>query len=111
MINPMTLARRPVLQLCFLLSSTTVLFAQSPFTLEQVLSSPFPTGLVAAAHGSRVAWVFNAKGVRNVWAADGPDFSHTARQVTHYAADDGRRSPVCDSLLTANPSCMRSATN
>ena len=57
------------------------------FTLEQVLSSPFPTNLVAASHSPRVAWVFNAKGVRNLWAADAPDFA--ARQVTHYDSDDG----------------------
>jgi hypothetical protein len=38
---------------------------------------------VAAAHSSRVARVF-AKGVRNVWVAGGPDFTRTARQVTHH---------------------------
>ena len=54
------------------------------------MSSPFPSELVAATQGSRVAWVFNAKGVRNVWVADGPDFVHSARQVTHYSADDGQ---------------------
>jgi Tol biopolymer transport system component len=72
--------------------------AQSPFTLEQVLSSPFPTGLVAAEQGSRVAWVFDAKGVRNVWVADGPDFAKTARQVTHYNQDDGQ--PIASLRLT-----------
>src|ERR1039457_6217187 len=96
--SPMTFARLPVLQLCVLLSSTTAVFGQSPFTLEQVLSSPFPTGLVAATHGNRVAWVFDAKGVRNVWVADGPDFAHTARQVTHYSADDGQ--PIASLRLT-----------
>jgi len=64
------------------------------------LSSPFPTGLVAAAHGNRVAWVFDAKGVRNVWVADGPDFAHTARQVTHYVADDGQ--PIASLRLTSD---------
>ncbi len=54
------------------------------------MSSPFPSELVAATQGSRVAWVFNAKGVRNVWVADGPDFVHSSRQVTHYSADDGQ---------------------
>ena len=96
----MTFARLPVLALCVLLSSTTPVFGQSPFTLEQVLSSPFPTGLVAATHGSRVAWVFDAKGVRNVWVADGPDFAHTARQVTHYVADDGQ--PIASLRLTSD---------
>jgi Tol biopolymer transport system component len=45
-----------------------------------------------------VAWVFNAKGVRNVWVAEGPDFVHTARQVTHYSADDGQ--PIASLRLT-----------
>ena len=51
------------------------------------MSSPFPTNLVAAQHASRIAWVFNAKGARNVWIADGPNFA--ARQVTHFTGDDG----------------------
>ena len=63
------------------------------------MSSPFPSDLVGAAHGSRVAWVFDAKGVRNVWVADGPDFTHTARQLTHYTADDGQ--PIASLRLTA----------
>ena len=62
------------------------------------MSSPFPTGLVAAAHGGRIAWVFDAKGVRNVWVADGPDFARTARAVTHYNADDGQ--PIASVRLT-----------
>src|SRR6266567_2631580 len=80
------------------LGCTTAVWAQSPFTMEQVISSPFPNELVAATHGSRVAWVFNAKGVRNVWVADGPDFNHTARQITHYSADDGQ--PIASLRLT-----------
>ena len=72
--------------------------AQSSFTVEQVLSSPFPSELVAAQQGSRVAWVFDAKGVRNVWVADGPDFVHTARQLTRYTADDGQ--PIAGLRLT-----------
>ena len=72
--------------------------AQSPFTVEQVMSFPFPSELVAATHGSRVAWVFNAKGVRNVWVADGPDFDQTTRQVTPYTADDGQ--PIASLRLT-----------
>ncbi len=68
------------------------------FTLEQVLSSPFPSELTAAKHGSRVAWVFDAKGQRNVWVADGSDFTRTARQVTHYTSDDGQ--PIASVKLT-----------
>lgn len=62
------------------------------------MGAPFPSELVAATHGSRVAWVFNAQGVRNVWVADGPDFVHTARQVSHFRADDGQ--PIASLRLT-----------
>ncbi len=43
--------------------------AQSPFTLEQILSSPFPTSLVAAPNHGKLAWVQNAEGKRNIWVA------------------------------------------
>ncbi len=66
------------------------------FTLEQILSSPFPSGLVAASHAPRIAWVFDAKGARNVWIADGPSFA--ARQVTHYSGDTGE--PIASLRLT-----------
>jgi dipeptidyl aminopeptidase/acylaminoacyl peptidase len=72
--------------------------AQSSFTLEQVLSSPFPGELVAAEHGNRVAWVFDAKGVRNIWVAEGPDFARSARQLTHYNEDNGQ--PIASLRLT-----------
>jgi dipeptidyl aminopeptidase/acylaminoacyl peptidase len=66
------------------------------FTIEQALSYPYPYGLTAAAHGERIAWVFNVRGARNVWVADGPDFA--ARQVTHYTGDDGM--PIASLQLT-----------
>jgi dipeptidyl aminopeptidase/acylaminoacyl peptidase len=73
------------------------------FTLEQVLDYPYPSGLVAAEGGERIAWVVNSRGVRNVWVADGPGFE--ARQVTAFDADDGREitglafSPSGDELV------------
>ena len=53
---------------------------ESPFTLEQIMSAPFPEGLTAAPAGGAVAWVFNAQGVRNIWAAQPP--SYRARAIT-----------------------------
>src|SRR5437899_2834036 len=66
------------------------------FTIEQVLSAPFPYGLTGASHAPRVAWVFDNKGERNVWVADAPDF--VPRQVTHYKGDDGQ--PIVSVRLT-----------
>ena len=63
-------------------------FGQS-FTLEQVMSSPFPTQLTPASHANVVAWVFNNKGSDNVWIATAPDY--VGRQITHYSGDDGQR--------------------
>jgi dipeptidyl aminopeptidase/acylaminoacyl peptidase len=62
--------------------------AQSSFTVEQIMSAPFPSGLTAAKQGSRVAWVLDQKGARNVWVADGPQFA--PRKVTGYTDDDGQ---------------------
>ena len=59
------------------------------FTIEQVLSAPFPSGLTSAAHTPRVAWIFDNKGERNIWVADPPDF--VPRQVTHYKGDEGQQ--------------------
>ncbi len=61
--------------------------APAPFTLDQVMSAPFPTGLVAARGQARVAWVMNARGVRNVWVAEGPEYR--GRALTAFAEDDG----------------------
>ncbi|MFO7892723.1 MAG: prolyl oligopeptidase family serine peptidase [Longimicrobiales bacterium] len=60
---------------------------EAPFTIEDVLSSPMPSGLVAAPSGDRVAWVRNDRGVRNIWVATAPDWR--ARPVTTYSADIG----------------------
>lgn len=69
--------------------------AQS-FTIEQVMSSPFPEELTSAGQGSSVGWVFNLKGAENVWIAAGPSF--TPRQVTHYEGDNGQ--PIASLQLT-----------
>src|SRR5215471_10701703 len=78
------------LRLVWIVLACTVcaLAQKGSFTLEQVISSPFPTGLTAAGKANRIAWVFNARGERNVWIADAPSFS--ARQVTRYHGDDGQ---------------------
>jgi dipeptidyl aminopeptidase/acylaminoacyl peptidase len=80
----------------FLFSQHTA--SASNFTIEQVMSSPFPSNLVAATHSGRVAWVFDAKGVRNIWIADSPNFA--ARQVTHYGGDEGL--PIASLRITGD---------
>src|SRR3954471_6530893 len=58
------------------------------FTLEQVLSAPFPSELVAAPGGGKVAWLLNERGARNIWIAAAPDFK--GARLTNYTADDGQ---------------------
>ena len=62
--------------------------AQQSFTLEQVMSAPFPSDLTASKTGNRIAWALNEQGKRNVWVAEGPDFK--ARRLTSYLEDDGQ---------------------
>ena len=61
--------------------------AQETFTLQQVLSAPFASHLVAAKNGSRLAWTLNQEGKRNIWVAEAPSF--VARQLSAYNEDDG----------------------
>ncbi len=59
------------------------------FTIEQVMSAPFPSSLVAAPIGGRVAWVSDANGRRNVWVAEPGPHGYVSKQLTGYDADDG----------------------
>ena len=62
--------------------------APAGFTLDQVMSAPFPTNLTAAATGEKLAWTLNERGLRNVWVAEGPAFA--ARRLTGYESDDAQ---------------------
>jgi hypothetical protein len=62
--------------------------SQQPVTLEQIISAPFASELVAAPAGGRIAWIQNILGARNIWIADPPDYR--GRQVTRFIGDDGR---------------------
>src|SRR5439155_24060437 len=60
----------------------------APFTVEQILSVPAPDNLIASPAGSTIAWTFNERGVRNIYAADAPRFE--PRRLTSYLEDDGQ---------------------
>ncbi len=51
------------------------------------MSAPFPSPPVVSPSG-KIAWVYNARGVRNIWVAEPPDYH--GRGVTAYTADDGQ---------------------
>src|SRR6202047_3463087 len=69
----------------FFLSRTP---AQSSFTLEQVMSAPFPADLTASKTGGRLAWTLDQQGRRNIWVAEAPEFH--VRQLTKYDIDEGQ---------------------
>ena len=62
--------------------------ALAEFTVQQILSAPFPSSLTTSSTGSQVAWVFDDQGVDDVWIAEGPKFA--AKQLTDFDRDDGR---------------------
>ena len=62
--------------------------AQQSFTLEQVMSAPFPSDLTAAKSAPRVAWVLYEQGKRNIYVAEAPEFK--ARRLTAYLEEDGQ---------------------
>ncbi len=61
------------------------------FTLNQALSAPFASDLVASQQTGSFAWVENEEGKRNLWIAR-PDTSgkYESKQVTSYDQDDGQ---------------------
>lgn len=59
-----------------------------PFTIEQIMSAPFPSSLVAAPRDGKVAWVFDTSGRRSIWVAEPPDYK--ARSLFSDNDDDGR---------------------
>ncbi|MEA1888049.1 MAG: prolyl oligopeptidase family serine peptidase [Bacteroidota bacterium] len=58
------------------------------FSVKQVMSYPFPSGLTVSSGNSGIAWAVNKEGLRNIFVAEGPEFQ--ARQLTDYDKDDGQ---------------------
>jgi dipeptidyl aminopeptidase/acylaminoacyl peptidase len=71
-----------------MLFSTAVLEVLPQVTIENLLNVPYPTSLTSSPDGRRIAWVFNDRGMRNIYVADAPDF--VPRKITNYTQDDGQ---------------------
>jgi dipeptidyl aminopeptidase/acylaminoacyl peptidase len=72
---------------------TASLPAQQPsFTIDQALSAPFTSDLIAAPAKGRLAWQANSQGRHNLWVAEpAPDRKgYASRQITNYTEDDGQ---------------------
>lgn len=63
------------------------LSAQPP-SFEKMKAYPFPADLVASSGGAKIAWTINQEGKRNIYVAEGPDFSPVKRTV--YDDDSGQ---------------------
>ncbi len=72
--------------LCFILRNSA---AAQAFTLQQVMSAPFPSDLETAPVGGSFLWIYNQDGHRNIWVAEPSGSGYTLRRVTHDVADDG----------------------
>lgn len=84
-------------------TSSVAMADDGPFTLEQIMSAPFPSGLVASPTGGKLAWVMTERGVRNIWVAEPSDYGGHA--ITSYTEDDGQ----VISQLTFSPDGARIA--
>lgn len=77
-----------LLSMTFVSTPQIAIAQNDSFTMKEVKSYPFPTGLTASTKGSRIAWAFDEEGKRNIYVAEGPDFE--ARRLTSYMTDDGQ---------------------
>jgi dipeptidyl aminopeptidase/acylaminoacyl peptidase len=62
--------------------------SRSDFTIEQILSAPFPSELTASKADGKIAWTMYHEGRRNIFVAESPAFK--AHKVTKYETDDGQ---------------------
>jgi hypothetical protein len=62
--------------------------AAAPMSLKGAMAYPFTSGLVSSPDGTRIAWVREVAGVRNIWVASGSGAQPV--RVTGFAADDGQ---------------------
>ncbi|HEX4008229.1 MAG TPA: prolyl oligopeptidase family serine peptidase [Acidobacteriaceae bacterium] len=67
--------------------AVTVAANAQSFTLQQVMSAPFCSGLQAAPKGDDLLWIANQEGKRNIWVAEKNGGS--MHRVTSDDADDG----------------------
>ena len=80
--------RRCAAFLALLVIASAPSFAAGSFTIEDVMSAPYPTSLVAAKGADRIAWTENERGARSLWTAAGPDFE--PERLVVYEQDDGQ---------------------
>jgi dipeptidyl-peptidase-4 len=81
-----SILRAIALVLVPLSTSVSSLTAQE-FSIEDVLSPPFPVEMVSAQQADRIAWIAFERGMRNVYTAEAPNFEPVA--LTRWMEDLG----------------------
>ena len=79
---------KTTLLILFSLGSSILAAPNSSFTVRQVMRAPFATSPLAVPNGTKVAWLENDEGKRNIWIAEAPDW--TGRKITTFDRDDGQ---------------------
>ena len=79
---------KKILCVCYILLVAFSFLHSQELTIQNLLSSPFPTNLVKSVDGKHIAWVFNQEGIRNIYTASAPDFD--PQKVTSYSVDNGQ---------------------
>lgn len=75
--------------LSILLTSVFSLMALAQsFSIEEISLYSFPSELVAAKVDNKIAWAMNEQGLRNIYVAQAPEFSH--KKITGFVEDDGQ---------------------
>ncbi|MBD3413809.1 MAG: prolyl oligopeptidase family serine peptidase [Candidatus Aminicenantes bacterium] len=87
-MNKLLLQKTGILLLSLIFIFLNSIHGKESFHLEEIMSSSFPSHLKLSPKGDLVAWVFNSKGKRNIWIAQGPDYK--AKRLTSYHQDDGQ---------------------
>ncbi len=82
----MKTATRLVLPALVVLAVVTSSAQPGPLSIDTLMATPFPTDLVAAPAGGRIAWVSSNSGEHNILMSDAPG---KWRAVTTYKGDDG----------------------
>ena len=90
-----SIARFTCAAIVFSLASSLAIVAQptpAAFTLQQAMSAPFNSNLIAAPAGNKFAWLSNVEGRRNIWIAvpTNSGGGYASRQITNYTQDDGQ---------------------
>ena len=94
--------------IALLAGSSLAASPEKPFTIEQVMSAPFPTRLGGGAQrAARSPGCSTRRGVRNIWVAEPPDYKARRRDLLHRGRRAGDRRTRLDARRPRHRLCAR----